>query len=148
MSTTLARQLAYFVTIPSGMQMAADRPRFYEEVNPAAFKFIHDVPVNWEKTVPLLGKIGEYYVVARQGRGTEDWFIGGVTNDSSHTVRLDFSFLPEGNYLAEVYRDGDMAHFRDNPLDIKIEFREISNATTLDVYLAPGGGFAMRLTRK
>ena len=147
LSSTLARQLAYFVTIPSGMQMAADRPRFYEEVNPAAFKFIHDVPVNWEKSVPLFGKIGEYYAIAREGRGTEDWFVGGVTNDSAHTLRLIFSFLPEGNYLAEIYRDGDSAHFRDNPLDIVIEEKKITPASTLDITLAPGGGFAIRIRK-
>ncbi|MBQ3430014.1 glycoside hydrolase family 97 catalytic domain-containing protein, partial [Candidatus Saccharibacteria bacterium] len=77
LASTLARQLAYFVTIPSGMQMVSDRPRFYESEYPGAFRFIYDVPVNWEKTVPILGEIGEYYVVARQGRGSLDWFVGG-----------------------------------------------------------------------
>ena len=79
LASTLARQLAYFVTIPSGMQMVSDRPRFYESEYPGAFRFIYDVPVNWEKTVPILGEIGEYYVVARQGRGSLDWFVGGIT---------------------------------------------------------------------
>ena len=145
LSSTLARQLALFVTIPSGMLMAADRPRFYEEVNPAAFKFIHDVPVNWDKTVPLLGKIGEYYVVARKDRDTDNWYVGGLTNDVARRIRLDMSFLPEGRYVAEIYRDGDSAHFRDNPLEIKIESCDISRSTPLELSLAPGGGFALRI---
>ncbi|MBQ6130204.1 glycoside hydrolase family 97 protein [Candidatus Saccharibacteria bacterium] len=145
LSSTLARQLALFVTIPSGMLMAADRPRFYEEVNPAAFKFIHDVPVNWDKTVPLLGKIGEYYVVARKDRASDNWYVGGLTNDTARKIRLDFSFLPEGRYVIEIFRDGENAHFRDNPLAIKIESRDISRTTPLDLWLAPGGGFALRI---
>ena len=145
-SSTLARQLALYVTIPSGMQMAADRPRFYEAVNPSAFKFIHDVPVNWDKTVPLLGKIGEYYVVARKDRNSEDWYIGGITNDEARKIRLEFDFLRDGRYTAEIYRDGGTAHFRDNPIDIEIETREVSRALPLDLRIAPGGGFAIRIT--
>lgn len=128
--------------------MAADRPRFYEDERPDAYKFIHDVPVNWEKTVPLYGAIGEYYVVARQGRGTEDWFIGGVTNEAAHSIRIDFGFLPEGEYTAEIYRDSETAHYRDNPLDIVIETKPVKNGGVLDVWMAPGGGFAIRLTKK
>ena len=70
-STTLARQLAYFVTIYSGMTMAADRPFMYENNYPDMFKFIHDVPTNFEMTIPLAGEIGEYYVVARKSRSNQ-----------------------------------------------------------------------------
>lgn len=146
-SSTLARQLALFVTIPSGMVMAADRPRFYEEVNPAAFKFIRDVPVNWEKSAPLFGSIGEYFVVARRGRDSADWFVGGVTNEEAHVIRLDFSFLEPGDFDAEIYRDGDSAHFRDNPLDLKYETLRINNRTVINLLMAPGGGFAIHLQK-
>lgn len=145
--TTLARQLAYYVTIFSGMQMAADRPKFYEEVNPGAFKFIRDVPVSWEKTVPLLGKIGEYYVVARQERRGEDWYVGGVTNEEAHRVRINLEFLSDGTYEAEIYRDGDDAHFTDNQLSVAIENRRVSKQDYLDIWMAPGGGFAVRLKK-
>lgn len=156
LASTLARQLAYYVTIYSGMQMAADRPRFYEEVFPGVFKFISDVPMNWEKTVPLLGKIGEYFVVARQKRISSsdplekikaDWYIGGVTNEEAHRVRLNLDFLEAGEYTAEIYRDGDNAHFRDNQLAIEIESRKVSKTDFLDIWMAPGGGFAVRLIR-
>ena len=146
LASTLARQLAYYVTIYSGMQMAADRPRFYEEVNPSAYEFIRKVPVNWERTVPLLGKIGEYYVVARQDRNSDDWYIGGVTNEEAHRVRLSLDFLEEDqSYTAEIYRDSDTAHYRDNQLGITIEARKISRQDYLDIWMAPGGGFAVRI---
>ena len=146
LASTLARQLAYYVTIYSGMQMAADRPRFYEEVNPAAYEFIKKVPVNWERTVPLLGKIGEYYVVARQDQNSDDWYIGGVTNEDGHRVRLNLDFLEEDKvYTAEIYRDSDNTHYRDNPLAITIEARKISHQDYLDIFMAPGGGFAVRI---
>ena len=148
LSSTLARQLAYFVTIPSGMQMAADRPRFYEEVNPAAYQFIHDVPVNWERTVPLMGSIGEYYVVAREARGGHDWFVGGVTNDSAHKVRVSLDYLEDGvTYTAEIYRDHETAHFRDNPLAIAIETTDVTKNNFIDIWMAPGGGFAIALKK-
>jgi len=146
LASTLARQLAYYVTIYSGMQMAADRPRFYEEVNPAAYEFIRNVPVSWERTVPLLGKIGEYYVVARQERESDNWYIGGVTNEEGHRVRLNLDFLDEDTfYTAEIYRDSDTAHYRDNQLGITIEARKISKQDYLDIWMAPGGGFAVRI---
>ncbi|MBR2695575.1 glycoside hydrolase family 97 protein [Candidatus Saccharibacteria bacterium] len=148
LSSTLARQLAYFVTIPSGMQMAADRPRFYEEVNPGAFKFIHDVPVNWETSVPIMGAIGEYYVVARKERGTSNWFVGGVTNESAHKVRVPLSYLDDGEYVAEIYRDHETAHYRDNPLAISIETTTINKTNFIDIWMAPGGGFAISLKKQ
>ena len=148
LASTLARQLAYYVTIYSGMQMAADRPRFYEEVNPAAYEFIKKVPVNWERTLPLLGKIGEYYVVAREDRESEDWYIGGVTNEEAHRVRLNLDFLDDDTkYTAEIYRDSDTAHYRDNQLGITIETRIITKTDYLDIWMAPGGGFAVRITK-
>lgn len=148
LSSTLARQLAYFVTIPSGMQMAADRPRFYEEVNPGAFKFIHDVPVNWETSVPIMGAIGEYYVVARKERGTSNWFVGGVTNESAHKVRVPLSYLDDGEYVAEIYRDHETAHYRDNPLAISIETTTVNKTNFIDIWMAPGGGFAISLKKQ
>ena len=146
LASTLARQLAYYVTIYSGMQMAADRPRFYEEAHPAAYEFIRHVPVSWEFTVPLLGKIGEYYIVARKDRDSDDWYIGGVTNEEAHRVRLNLDFLDEdAQYTAEIYRDSDTAHYRDNHLGITIETRRITRSDNLDIWMAPGGGFAVRI---
>ncbi len=146
MATTLARQLAYYVTIFSGMQMAADRPRFYKDIHPDAFKFIKDVPVSWDKTLPLFGSIGQFYVVARKDRNSGDWYVGGVTNEEGRRIRISLDFLDDGcRYLAEIYRDGDDAHYRENQLSIIIDSREVTKLDNLDLYMAPGGGFAVRM---
>lgn len=147
MATTLARQLAYFVTIYSGMQMAADRPFIYEERFPDAFKFIRDVPTNFEKTVPLLGEIGEYYVVARKDRNSEDWYVGGVTNEKSRRIHISLDFLSDGVYRAEIYSDRDDAHYRENPFSANIQQKHVGRNESLDLYMAPGGGFAIRLQK-
>lgn len=148
MATTLARQLAYYVTIYSGMTMAADRPFMYEERFPEEFKFIRDVPNNYEKTIPLAGEIGEYYVVARQGRGSQDWYIGGVTNEYARTVVISLGFLDAGAYTADIYADSEDAHYRDNPFGITISHKTLGSADTLRIHLAPGGGFAIRLHKE
>ena len=145
LATTLARQIAYFVTIYSGMQMAADRPFIYEERFPEIFKFIREVPTNFERTVPLMGEIGEYYVVARKDRDSEDWFIGGVTNESGRRVQVTLDFLRSGAYTAEIYVDGADAHYRNEPFSIDIQRRRVGKGDVLDLYMAPGGGFAVHL---
>ncbi|MBR2841294.1 glycoside hydrolase family 97 protein [Candidatus Saccharibacteria bacterium] len=147
MATTLARQLAYFVTIYSGMTMAADRPFIYEEAHPEAFQFIRDVPVNFSQTKPLMGEIGKYYVVARQDRDSKDWYIGGVTNESGRRIRISLDFLADGTYAADIYRDANDAHYRENPFAINISHKKISRDDELNIYMAPGGGFAIKLKR-
>ena len=147
MATTLARQVAYFVTIYSGMTMAADRPFIYEERFPEVFEFIRAVPTNFEKTLPLLGEIGEYYVVARKDRESADWFLGGVTNENSRRVHIDLDFLDSGAYQATIYADSDDAHYRENPFGINIQQKHVDRGEALDLYMAPGGGFAIRLKK-
>ena len=147
MATTLARQVAYFVTIYSGMTMAGDRPFIYEERFPEVFEFIRAVPTNFEKTLPLLGEIGEYYVVARKDRESADWFLGGVTNENSRRVHIDLDFLDSGAYQATIYADSDDAHYRENPFGINIQQKHVDRGEALDLYMAPGGGFAIRLKK-
>jgi alpha-glucosidase len=145
-ASTLARQLALYVTIFSSMQMVSDRPKYYEDQ--PAFKFIQDVPVSWEKSVPLLGEIGEYFVMARKERDGDDWFIGGVTNEQPRTVNLGFDFLDdEATYIAEIYCDSDNAHYRDHQLGITILSRKLKRSDRIDVYMAPGGGFGIRVRK-
>ena len=146
-STTLARQVAYFVTIYSGMTMAADRPIMYEEKFPEVFKFVRKVPTNFEKTIPLAGEIGDMYVVARKDRDSSDWYIGGVTDEEARRVHISLDFLDPGIYKAYLYLDGEDAHFRDNPYSINIMEKHVGKSDTLDIYMAPGGGFAISLER-
>ena len=145
-STTLSRQLAYFVTIYSGMAMAADRPYIYEERFQDVLKFIRDVPTNFERTMPLAGEIGEYYVVAREARGTNECYIGGVTDENPRRINISLDFLKPGTYLAEIYADSDDAHFRDNPFGHYVAQKHVGKNESLDIYMAPGGGFAIRLS--
>ncbi|MDO4753007.1 MAG: glycoside hydrolase family 97 protein [Candidatus Saccharibacteria bacterium] len=146
-STTLARQAAYFVTIYSGMAMAADRPFIYEERFPKVFNFIREVPTNFERSVPLAGEIGEYYIVARKDRYTPNWYIGGVTNGTGRRVHVNLDFLDEGSYYATIYTDSEDAHFRDNPFGINILEKHVGRSDSLDIYMAPGGGFAVSLKK-
>ena len=147
MATTLARQIAYFVTIYSGMQMAADRPYIYEERFPEVFEFIRDVPTNFAKTIPLAGEIGEYYIVARNDRDSSNWYVGGVTNDTSRRVHINLDFLESGRYKVKVFEDAENAHFRDHPFGINIFEKQVDKNEYLDLYLAPGGGFAIKFER-
>lgn len=148
-STTLARQIAYFVTIYSGMAMAADRPYIYENRFMKVFKFIQDVPTNFDKTIPLAGEIGEYYVVARKDRYSNDWYIGGVTDENSRSIHIALDFLENGTvYEAEIYSDSNDAHYRDNPFGINIITKHVGRNDSFDLYMAPGGGFAIRLKAK
>jgi alpha-glucosidase len=145
--STLARQLAYYVTIASPIQMAADLPENYEK-NLAAFQFIKDVAVDWDDTRMLEGAVGDYAVFARKERGKPTWFLGGITDEEGRDLDLALNFLEPGRrYRAEIYRDGDGADFRTNPRAIAIEKRNVTAADRMKVRMAPGGGFAVRFVR-
>lgn len=148
-ASTITRQLAYYITIYSSMQMASDRPQVYENQYPDLFEFIRDVPLRWERTLPLLGDIGKYYVVARQVWESDDWYIGGVTNEEGRRVELYIDFLEPGvNYVASIYRDSEDAHYRDHQLGYVIEEKIIRNGDRVEMYIAPGGGFAIKLHKQ
>lgn len=146
-STTIARQAAYFVTIYSGMAMAADRPFIYEDRFPELFNFIRVVPTNFEKTIPLAGEIGDYYVVARKDRDSSNWYLGGVTDANSRQVHINLDFLEDGIYKATLFADSSDAHYRDNPFGLDISEKHVGRSDFLDIYMAPGGGFAIALKR-
>ena len=148
-ASTVTRQLAYYVTIYSSMQMAADRPRLYEESYPDLFQFIKDVPTRFERTIPLLGEIGKSYVVARQEWESSNWYIGGVTNEEGRKVELYLDFLePDINFIATIYRDSEDAHYRDHQTGYVIEEKVLRRGDKLEVYMAPGGGFAIKLVKQ
>ena len=149
MSTTITRQLAYYLTIYSPMQMAADRPQIYENMAPDLFEFIRDVPVKWERTIPLLGEVGKSFVLARQAWESSDWYIGGITNEEARRVDLYIDFLePQVNYVAKIYRDSEDAHYRDHQLGHVVEERIVRNGDHVEMYMAPGGGFAIKLHKQ
>ncbi|RYZ19337.1 MAG: glycoside hydrolase family 97 protein, partial [Chitinophagaceae bacterium] len=143
--TTLAKQLALYVTMYSPLQMAADLPENYEK-HRDAFQFIKDVAVDWDDTKYLAAEPGEFLWVARKAKGSASWFAGAVTNEQSRTVEADFSFLEKGKtYLATIYRDADNAHWQNNPMAYTIEKRRVTADTKLTLKLAAGGGVAISL---
>jgi len=143
--TTLAKQLALYVVIYSPLQMAADLPENYE--GKPAFQFIRDVAVDWETSKTIDGAIGDYVIVARKAKNSNDWFLGAITDESARTFTVPLNFLPPGRkYTAEIYADGPGANWATNPLPVTISKKTVDSATNLSVVLAPGGGQAIRFT--
>ncbi len=147
-NTTLAQQLALYVVIYSPIQMAADLPENYEANDPP-LQFIRDVGVDWEQTKVLDGQIGDFVTIARQERGTGNWFLGSITNEESRTVTISFDFLEPGTeYIAKIYKDGKDAHWDNNPLSIDITETELNSNSSMNFELAPGGGLAISMFPK
>jgi alpha-glucosidase len=141
--TTLAKQLALYVVIYSPMHMAADLPENYE--NNPAFKFIEDVPTDWEETKILDGRIGKYITTVRKDRHSNDWYLGSITNEEARTLDVKLDFLMKGKkYKAEIYQDGKDAHVDTNPLAIELKTIEVKSTDVLSLRLAAGGGCAVR----
>lgn len=141
-NTTLAKQLALYVTMYSPVQMAADLPENYE--GQPAFKFIEEVAVDWDTTVILNAEIGDYLTIARKERNGDRWFLGGITDEYSRNFTLALSFLEPGQrYGAVIYMDAENADWDKNPTALNILEKEVSSESQLDVELAPGGGVAV-----
>ncbi len=146
-NSTQAKQLANFVVIYSPLVMAADLPENYEKY-PAAFKFIRDVPTDWSDTRVINGEVGEYATIARKARGSQEWYVGAVTDGEARTLALPLGFLDAGKrYVAEIYRDGDAADYRsERRFDLVTETKLVGAGDTLQLKLAPGGGQAIRFS--
>ncbi|MER3463687.1 MAG: alpha-glucosidase [Chitinophagaceae bacterium] len=143
--TTLAKQLALYVTMYSPLQMAADLPQNYE-AHLDAFQFIKDVAVDWDDTKVLAAEPGDYLVMARKAKGRSSWYLGAITDEQARTMHISFSFLePNKKYIATVYRDADEAHWKNNPMAYTIEKITVDQNTTLNLNLAPGGGTAISI---
>lgn len=147
--STLAKELALYVVIYSPIQMAADLiENYYEKdgktIKPA-FQFIVDVPTDWEKTKALAGEIGDYLVIARQQRGSNDWFLGAITDENAREIKINLDFLDAGKqYEAQIYRDGAKAEWKANPYDMVIEKKKVTAKDQLEFNLSASGGVAIR----
>jgi len=99
------------------------------------------------RSLILDAEVGDYVITARKDRGSEEWFVGGGTNEDARDVSVALDFLDDGkSYTAQIYRDGENAHYiGDTRFHIVIEERTVSFADKLDLTMAPGGGFAIRL---
>ncbi len=144
--TTLAKQLALYVTIYSPVQMLADLPENYD--GHPAFQFLLDVPIDWEDTKVLNAKIGKYLTIVRKDKYSDDWYLGSITNEEAREFSLKLDFLEEGTkYNAIIYADGVDAMYDKNPEAYKIEEMEVDNTTELPITLAPGGGCAIQFKK-
>ena len=143
---TLAHQLAEYIVIYSPGHMAADLIENYE--HQPAFKFIEDVPTNWERTLVPFAEMGKYVVYARQERGTDNWYVGGVTDAEARDFNLSLDFLDDGHYMAIIYGDGPDADYRTNPYPMTIRRLEVDCSTVLHLHLASGGGVAVQIIRR
>ena len=145
MKSTIARQLALYLTMYSPLQMAADTPENYER-HRDALQFIREVPADWQKSIYLEAEPGRYIVVARKDKNSDNWFIGCTAAEEGHksTVKLDF-LDPGRKYEATVYRDSDDADYRNNPAGFVVEKKKVTSKTRLPLKAAPGGGYAITL---
>jgi hypothetical protein len=144
-NSTLANQLALYVTMYSPLQMAADFPENYDRF-PDAFQFIKDVALDWEKSVYVEAEPGYYVTIARKAKGTGHWFVGNVNGFEGRTGALKFDFLDaDKTYLAELYADQPTAHFKTNPQAYQISKLAVNSKSVLRQFSAPGGGYAIRI---
>ncbi|MFV8379580.1 glycoside hydrolase family 97 protein [Flavobacterium sp. LB3R33] len=141
--TTLAKQLALYVTMYSPLQMAADLLENYEKY-PDAFQFIKDVEMDWDESKYLEAEPGDYVTVARKTKGKETWFLGAITDENARTSEIKLDFLTKGKkYKAIIYEDAKNADWKNNPIAYKISTMTVSSKSKIKLNLAPGGGTAI-----
>ena len=144
-NSTICGQLALYVTLYSPLQMAADFPENYERFMDA-FQFIKDVACDWDRSLYLEAEPMEYIVAARKAKGSDQWFIGGVTGMEPHASAVKLDFLdPNRKYEATIYQDAKDADYRTNPQAYVISRKTVNSKTVLKLNAVPGGGFAVSL---
>ena len=141
--TTLAKQLALYVTMYSPIQMAADLPENYERY-PDAFQFIKDVAIDWQDSKYLEAEPGDYLTIARKEKNGERWFLGAITDENARQSEIKLDFLsPNQKYEAIVYQDGKEADWKINPKSYAIKTIQVTSKSKIKLNLAKGGGTAI-----
>ena len=144
-NSTLARQLALYVTMYSPLQMAADMIENYEK-HMDAFQFIKDVAVDWDDSRYLEAEPGRYIVAARKAKGTGNWFVGCTASEHGHTSTVKLNFLDPGKkYIATIYADAKDAHYKTNPQAYVIKRGVVTAKSVLKLTAAAGGGYAISI---
>ena len=144
-NSTLANQLALYVTMYSPLQMAADIIENYQRF-PDAFQFIKDVALDWDDSKYLEAEPGEYITIARKAKGSGNWFVGNVCGEKGFMSNITFDFLtPDKQYIATIYSDAKNAHYRTNPQAYEIRKVIVTSKSKLRQLSAPGGGYAISI---
>jgi len=144
-NSTIANQLALYVTMYSPLQMAADLPEHYEQFMDA-FQFIKDVAIDWEDSIYLEAEPGDYITVARKAKGTNNWFVGNVNGKESRTSTIKLDFLDKGKtYTATIYADAKDADYKTNPQAYKISTKKVTSKSKISQLSVPAGGFAISI---
>jgi hypothetical protein len=144
-NTTLVKQLAYYVTMYSPLQMAADIPDNYNRF-PDAFQFIKDVAVDWDNSYILEAEPGDYITIARKAKAKSTWFVGGITDENARTATIAFDYLPaDKKYIATIYADAKDASWNQKPQNYTVTKVIVTPKTVLKQYIAPGGGVAISI---
>ncbi|MEX1202729.1 MAG: glycoside hydrolase family 97 protein [Ferruginibacter sp.] len=144
-NTTIANQLALYVTMYSPLQMAADLPETYNKFLDA-FQFIKDVALDWDDTKYLEAEPGNHITIARKAKGTNNWFVGNVCGENGFNSSINFDFLDGDKiYVATIYSDQKTAHYKTNPQAYQIRKVVVTNKSKLKLFSAPGGGYAISI---
>ena len=144
-NSTICGQLALYVTMYSPLQMAADFPENYEK-HMDAFQFIKDVAVDWDKSIYLEAEPMEYITAARKAKGSDNWFVGGVTGMKAHQSTVKLDFLEKGKkYVATIYQDAKNANYKTNPQAYVITKKTVTSKSVLKLNSVAGGGFAISI---
>lgn len=143
--STLARQLALYVTMYSPLQMAADVPENYEK-RMDAFQFIKDVAIDWERSIYLEAEPGDFITIARKDKKSDRWFVGCTADENGHDADFRLDFLEPGRkYAATIYADAKDASWDKNPQAYTIKTQKVTSKTRLKLHAASGGGFAISI---
>jgi len=144
-NSTIANQLALYVTMYSPLQMAADLPEHYQQFMDA-FQFIKDVAIDWDESIYIEAEPGDYLTVARKEKGSNNWFVGNVNgnNPRKSTIKLDF-LDKDKTYTATIYADAKDAHYKTNPQAYKISTKKVTSKSKISQLSVPGGGYAISI---
>ena len=141
---TRCHQAACYIVHDSPFSMLADSPTNYE-ADETYTQFIATLPSTFDQTIVPQGRLGEYIVTAR--RCGDDWYVGGQTNWNGRDISLQLPFLENGaTYEAQILHDGKNAHH--DAEDYAIDTTTVNSNSSIDIHMASGGGFAIKLIKK
>jgi alpha-glucosidase len=140
---TRCHQAAMFVIYESPVQLFSGNPS-QGLLEPRFMELLGSVPTTWDTTIVLDGKIGDYIITARK-KGS-NWFVGAMTDWTARNLTISLSFLNEESYEATVCEDGVNADRYAS--DYKLSSRQVTKNDTLDIPMAPGGGYLLRLQKE